>query len=67
MVRNGYHQEREVLTAAGAVKAHAPRVKDRRVDAQAKYPAAPRQRKGALTNVHPTGADPMTYASTGRS
>ncbi|EPQ80849.1 hypothetical protein MMEU_1374 [Mycobacterium marinum str. Europe] len=56
-----------MLTAAGAVKAHAPRVKDRRVDAQAKYPAAPRQRKGALTNVHPTGADPMTYASTGRS
>jgi putative transposase len=32
VVRNGYHQEREVLTAAGAVTVTAPRVNDRRVD-----------------------------------
>jgi hypothetical protein len=30
--RNGYHQPREVLTAAGAVEVTAPRVNDRRVD-----------------------------------
>ena len=33
VVRNGYHQQREVLTAAGAVAVSAPRVDDRRVDA----------------------------------
>ena len=32
VVRNGYHGEREVLTAAGAVMVRAPRVNDRRVD-----------------------------------
>ena len=32
VVRNGYHQPREVLTAAGAVTVPAPRVNDRRVD-----------------------------------
>ena len=32
VVRNGYHYEREVLTAAGAVTVRAPRVNDRRVD-----------------------------------
>jgi transposase-like protein len=32
VVRNGYHREREVLTAAGAVSVTAPRVNDRRVD-----------------------------------
>ena len=32
VVRNGYHQPREVLTAAGAVLVKAPRVNDRRVD-----------------------------------
>jgi len=32
VVRNGYHLEREVLTAAGAVAVTAPRVNDRRVD-----------------------------------
>jgi putative transposase len=32
VVRNGYHQEREVLTAAGAVDVKAPRVNDRRVN-----------------------------------
>lgn len=32
VVRNGYHQERDVLTAAGAVTVQAPRVNDKRVD-----------------------------------
>ena len=32
VVRNGYHQAREVLTAAGAVEVKASRVNDRRVD-----------------------------------
>ncbi len=32
VVRNGYHHEREVLTAAGAVAVRAPRVNDRRID-----------------------------------
>jgi putative transposase len=32
VVRNGYHQQREVLTAAGVVTVTAPRVNDRRVD-----------------------------------
>lgn len=32
VVRNGYHQAREVLTAAGAVEVKAPRVNNRRVD-----------------------------------
>jgi transposase-like protein len=32
VVRNGYHDERQVLTAAGAVAVKAPRVNDRRVD-----------------------------------
>ena len=32
VVRNGYHQAREVLTAAGAVEVKAPRVNDRRLD-----------------------------------
>ncbi len=32
VVRNGYHAEREVMTAAGAVPVRAPRVNDRRVD-----------------------------------
>lgn len=33
VVRNGHHHEREVLTAAGAVRVTAPRVNDHRVDA----------------------------------
>lgn len=33
VVRNGYHQQREVLTAAGAVTVTAPRVNDKRIDA----------------------------------
>ena len=32
VVRNGYHTERDVLTAAGAVTVKAPRVNDKRVD-----------------------------------
>jgi len=33
VVRNGYHDERTVLTAAGAVAVKAPRVNDKRIDA----------------------------------
>jgi transposase-like protein len=32
VVRNGYHQSRQVLTSAGAVEVRAPRVNDKRVD-----------------------------------
>jgi transposase-like protein len=32
VIRNGYHAEREVTTAAGAVKVRQPRVNDKRVD-----------------------------------
>src|SRR5262249_54173925 len=32
VVRNGYHEAREVTTCVGAVAVHAPRVNDRRVD-----------------------------------
>lgn len=34
VVRNGYHAEREVVTSAGAVTVKAPRVNDKRVDAE---------------------------------
>jgi putative transposase len=34
VVRNGYHGERKVVTAAGAVPVRAPRVNDRRIDAE---------------------------------
>ncbi len=34
VVRNGFHAEREVATAAGAVPVRAPRVNDRRIDAE---------------------------------
>jgi Transposase, Mutator family len=34
VVRNGYAQPREVMTAAGAVQVRAPRVNDKRVDAR---------------------------------
>ncbi len=32
VVRNGYHAEQEVTTAAGALPVRAPQVDDRRVD-----------------------------------
>jgi transposase-like protein len=32
VVRNGHHEPRSVLTAAGAIDVHAPRVNDKRVD-----------------------------------
>jgi transposase-like protein len=32
VVRNGYHEPREVLTSAGAVEVRAPRINDKRVD-----------------------------------
>jgi len=35
VVRNGYHEPREVTTAAGAIEVHAPRVNDKRVDPHA--------------------------------
>ena len=31
VVRNGYHEPREVTTCAGAVAVHAPRVNDKRI------------------------------------
>src|SRR5437763_5581859 len=34
VVRNGYHQSREILTSAGAVQVTAPRVNDKRTDPQ---------------------------------
>jgi putative transposase len=34
VVRNGYHQPRQVTTAAGAVPVRAPRVNDRRIDTE---------------------------------
>ena len=34
VVRNGYRQPREVTTAAGAVPVRAPRVNDKRIDAE---------------------------------
>lgn len=34
VVRNGYHHERQVMTAAGAVAVHAPRINDKRIDAE---------------------------------
>ncbi|WP_250214970.1 transposase, partial [Acrocarpospora catenulata] len=34
VVRNGSHQAREILTAAGAIEVTAPRVNDKRVDAE---------------------------------
>jgi hypothetical protein len=44
VVRNGYHEPREVLTSAGAVQVTAPRVNDKRAAAQTgedTQPAAP--------------------------
>lgn len=32
VVRNGYHEPREVLTSAGVVEVHAPRINDKRID-----------------------------------
>ncbi|MFC7592459.1 IS256 family transposase [Nonomuraea antimicrobica] len=32
VVRNGHHQPRTVLTSAGAIEVHAPRVNDKRID-----------------------------------
>ncbi|GAB3881273.1 hypothetical protein GCM10027612_10110 [Microbispora bryophytorum subsp. camponoti] len=32
VVRNGYHQARDILTAADAIKVEAPRVSDKRID-----------------------------------
>ena len=56
VVRNGHHNEREVLTAAGPVAVKVPRVNDRRSDetgqrrrfASAILPAWPGSRRGSL-------------------
>ncbi|MEV4365408.1 IS256 family transposase [Nonomuraea sp. NPDC049625] len=32
VVRNGHHQPRQVLTSAGAIEVHAPRINDKRID-----------------------------------
>jgi hypothetical protein len=67
VVRNGYHQAREVLTAAGAVEVKAPRVNDRRVDpdtsvrqrfSSAILPAWARKSPRPLTNQHPISERP---------
>src|SRR5438309_698828 len=34
VVRNGYHRQREIATAAGPVQVKAPRVNDKRVDVE---------------------------------
>jgi transposase-like protein len=34
VVRNGCHESRDVVTSAGAVKVHAPRVNDKRIDSE---------------------------------
>jgi hypothetical protein len=49
VVRKRYHDEREVLTAAGAVAVRAPRVNDKRVDPETGQ--APAGRRGAAAAV----------------
>ena len=46
VVRNGYHAEREVVTAAGAVPVRQPRVNDKRIDrgVPASQPSGPPRR-----------------------
>ena len=57
VVRNGYHRERDVLTAAGAVTVTATRVKDKRIDAD----AAERQRfSSAILPAWPRKSPQMT-------
>jgi transposase-like protein len=34
VVRNGHHEPRDVVTSAGAVEVHAPRVNDKRIDSE---------------------------------
>ena len=48
VVRNGYHDERAVLKAAGAVMVRAPRVNDKRVDSE----SGARQRFHAALGKH---------------
>src|ERR1700716_30383 len=47
VVRNGHHNEREVITAAGPVPVRAPRVNDRRTD------PAPGERKRVAAAILP--------------
>jgi transposase-like protein len=48
VVRNGYHEPREVLTSAGAVEVTAPRVNDKRVD-----PGTGERRRFSLASLPP--------------
>jgi len=50
VVRNGYHQPRTVVTAAGPVEVKAPRVNDRQVD------EATGERKRFSSRILPPGA-----------
>ena len=63
-VRNGTHQPREVLTAAGAVEVVAPRVNDRRTDPRhGRTPAVLLGDPAALVPQDPedTGVLPLLY------
>ena len=51
VVRNGYHQRREVLTSAGAVEVTAPRVNDKRTD-----PPSGERKPGLLSDLAAVGA-----------
>jgi putative transposase len=50
VVRNGHHNEREVITAAGPVPVRAPRVNDKRTD-----PATGERKHGSLRRSCPRG------------
>ena len=50
VVRNGYHQPREVLTSAGAVEVTVPRVNDKRTDPDT------RERQRFCSAILPRGA-----------
>ena len=52
VVRNGYHQSREVLTSAGAVEVTVPRVNDKRTD-----PATGERKRFCLGDLAAVGAE----------
>ncbi|WP_280510043.1 IS256 family transposase, partial [Nocardia farcinica] len=57
VVRNGYHAQREVMTAAGAVMVKAPRVNDKRIDPETG------QRKRFSSAILPAWARKSTQVS----
>jgi len=57
VVRNGYHAERQVMTAAGAVTVKAPRVNDKRIDPETG------QRKKFSSAILPAWARKSTQVS----